>query len=65
MKRLCTATLLLTMSEYIEDYASPQVKLKGKQMIARLTEVIPSEKVRRITQSNLEEIVKGKRDFRF
>lgn len=61
----CAPNALMTLAEYIEDYASPQVKLKGKQMIARLTEVIPSEKVRRITQSNLEEIVKGKRDFRF
>ena len=34
-------------------------------MIARQAEIIPSEKVRRITLSNLEEIVKGKRDFRF
>lgn len=55
----------MTLAEYMEDYASPKVKLLGKQMIARQTEVIPSEKVRQITLRNLEEIIKGKRDFRF
>ncbi len=61
----CAPNALMTLAEYIEDYASPEVKLLGKQMIARLSEVIPSEKVRRITKQNLEEIIKGKRDFRF
>ena len=55
----------MTLAEYLEDYASPNVKLLGKNMIARQTQVIPSEKIRRITLKNLEEIVKGKRDFRF
>lgn len=61
----CAPNALMTLAEYMEDYASPKVKLLGKQMIARQAEIIPSEKVRRITLSNLEEIVKGKRDFRF
>ena len=61
----CAPNALMTLAEYMEDYASPKVKLLGKQMIARQTEVIPSEKVRQITLRNLEEIIKGKRDFRF
>ena len=61
----CAPNALMTLAEYIEDYASPNVKLLGKNMIARLTQVIPSEKIRRITLKNLEEIVNGKRDFRF
>ena len=61
----CAPNALMTLAEYLEDYASPNVKLLGKQMIARQTEVIPSEKVRRITEDNLKAIIEGKRDFRF
>ena len=42
-----------------------RVKLLGKNMIARQTQIIPSEKVRQITERNLRAIAEGKRDFRF
>lgn len=61
----CAPNALMTLAEYLEDYASPKVKVAGKQMIERLTQVIPSEKVRQITERNLQEIINGKRDFRF
>ena len=61
----CAPNALMTLAEYLEDYASPRVKLIGKQMIASQTPIIPSEKVRQITERNLEAIVNGKRDFRF
>ena len=61
----CAPNALMTLAEYLEDYASPKVKLLGKQMIARQTPIIPSEKVREITERNLQAIINGKRDFRF
>lgn len=61
----CAPNALMTLAEYLEDYASAKVKVAGKQMIERLTQVIPSEKVRQITERNLQEIINGKRDFRF
>lgn len=61
----CAPNALMTLAEYLEDYASPRVKLLGKQMIASQTPIIPSEKVRQITERNLEAIINGKRDFRF
>ena len=61
----CAPNALMTLAEYLEDYASPKVKVAGKLMIDRLTKVIPSDKVRQITERNLQEIVNGKRDFRF
>ena len=61
----CAPNALMTLAEYLEDYASSKVKIAGKQMIERLTQVIPSEKVRQITERNLQEIINGKRDFRF
>ena len=42
-----------------------RVKLLGKKMIAEQAQIIPSEKVRRITEENLKAIIEGKRDFRF
>ncbi len=61
----CAPNALMTLAEYLEDYASPRVKLLGKKMIAEQTPIIPSEKVRAITERNLQEIINGKRDFRF
>lgn len=61
----CAPNALMTLAEYLEDYASPAVKVEGAKMIDRLTKIIPSEKVRRITEENLKAIVEGKRDFRF
>jgi 2-iminoacetate synthase len=55
----------MTLAEYLEDYASPRVKIEGEKMIHRLTQIIPSEKIRRITAENLKAIAEGKRDFRF
>ena len=61
----CGPNALMTLREYLEDYASPRTRLLGEQMIAREVPMIPSEKVRRITEENLKAIIEGKRDFRF
>ena len=61
----CAPNALMTLAEYLEDYASPEVKAAGQQMIEQLTQEIPSEKIREITHRRLQEIVEGKRDFRF
>ena len=61
----CAPNALMTLAEYLEDYASPEVKEDGKQMIERLAQEIPSDKIREITHRRLQEIVEGKRDFRF
>ena len=61
----CAPNALMTLAEYLEDYASPEVKATGLQMIERLTHEIPSDKIREITHRRLQEIVEGKRDFRF
>ena len=61
----CAPNALMTLAEYLEDYASPSVKVEGFKMIDKLRQVIPSDKVRRITEENLKAIIEGKRDFRF
>ena len=61
----CAPNALMTLAEYLEDYASPRVKVEGYKMIDRLQQIIPSDKIRRITEENLKAIIEGKRDFRF
>ena len=61
----CQPNALMTLKEYLEDYASKDTKLKGEAVIAREMPNIANEKVRTIAALRLEEIVNGKRDFRF
>ena len=61
----CQPNALMTLKEYLEDYASKDTKLKGENVIAREMPNIANEKVRTIAALRLEEIVNGKRDFRF
>lgn len=61
----CAPNALLTLREYLEDYASPEVKAKGLAAIGRELENITSPRIREITERRLAEIAAGKRDFRF
>lgn len=61
----CAPNALMTLREYLEDYASSRTKVLGEQLIAREVPMIPTERVRRITEENLKRILEGKRDFRF
>ncbi|MBQ2787808.1 MAG: [Bacteroidaceae bacterium] len=42
----CLPNALLTLKEYMRDYASPEVKRKGEAMIEKLLTDIPNEKAR-------------------
>ncbi|MBQ9742228.1 MAG: [Ruminococcus sp.] len=62
----CHPNALITLSEYIEDYASPKTKELGYKVVEKELERIPKEKVRRIASENIEEIkASNRRDFRF
>ncbi|MBP3383844.1 MAG: [FeFe] hydrogenase H-cluster radical SAM maturase HydG [Firmicutes bacterium] len=61
---ICQPNALLTLNEYLEDYASPETKEKGKAIIAERLEMIPNEKVRELVREHLNDINEGKRDFR-
>lgn len=61
----CQPNALMTLKEYLEDYASPGTRAKGEQMIAKEILRVPNEKVRCIALENLEKIACGERDFRF
>ena len=62
----CHPNALMTLTEYLEDYASPETKKIGYEMIERELERIPRENVREIARKNIEAMRNGNaRDFRF
>jgi len=62
----CHPNALMTLAEYLEDYASEETKAAGYAMIKSELDKIPNEKVRSIAIQNIEEIRKSnRRDFRF
>ena len=61
----CAPNALMTLREYLEDYASPLCRELGNEAIAREVNNITSEKIRQITLTRLNNIINGKRDFRF
>ena len=65
IQNCCHPNALMTLKEYIEDYASESTKNIGNRLILKEIENIPNEKVREIVIKRLKEIEEGKRDFRF
>lgn len=65
IQNCCHPNALMTLKEYLEDYASPATKEIGEALIAKSLEDIPKEKVKEIVKRNLIEIENGSRDFRF
>lgn len=61
----CHPNALMTLMEYLEDYASEETKEIGYKLIEKEIENVSSEKVKAIAKSNLDAIKNGKRDFRF
>lgn len=62
---VCGPNALLTLKEYLMDYASDETKKKGEEIIQKELANIPNEKVREKTKEYLQEIENGNRDFRF
>ncbi len=62
----CHPNALMTLSEFLEDYASEETKLIGYRMIDEELRKIPKEKVRGIAEQNIFDIKNSnRRDFRF
>ena len=61
----CTPNAIMTLKEYLVDYASPATREAGEKLIAKSLTDIPEGRVRDLTAQHLKEIAAGKRDFRF
>lgn len=61
----CDPNAIMTLKEYLEDYASPVTKAKGERIIAETAAKIPNDKVRGLVMERIPKIAAGERDFRF
>ncbi len=66
IQNCCHPNALMTLKEYLTDYASAATKEIGDALIEKELASIPNEKVRRIVMDNLRAIAEdNRRDFRF
>ena len=65
IQNCCHPNALMTLKEYLMDYASPATKAVGEDLIQKELPNIPKDKVREIAADHLAKIEQGIRDFRF
>ena len=65
IQNCCHPNALMTLKEYLEDYASEETKQVGYNLIEKEQETIPNERTKEILKNNLDKIGHGERDFRF
>ena len=65
IQNCCHPNALMTLKEYLEDYAEAGTKEIGEKLIEKEIDNIPKEKVRDIVRERLIKIANGERDFRF
>ena len=65
IQNCCLPNALLTLQEYLEDYAAPRTRQIGEDMIRRQLGAIGSDKVREMTRERLGKTKGGQRDFYF
>lgn len=61
----CGPNAIMTLKEYLEDYASEDTKQKGEKVIQKALETITNPVVKQKAKEYIENIHEGKRDFRF
>jgi len=64
IQNCCHPNAIITLKEYLEDYATPETRKLGEEIIAREMVNIPKEKIRNLVTSYLSDIQGGARDFR-
>lgn len=65
IQNCCHPNALMTLKEYLEDYAGDETKENGTRLIQSQLDTIPNEKVRHVVEERLTKIHNGERDFRF
>lgn len=65
IQNCCQPNALITLKEYLEDYASEETRKNGEKLIEEELEKVPNPKVYNTTKEYLKKIEQGSRDFRF
>jgi len=63
VKRYCTPNAILTLLEYLNDYATPQTREKGLIQIKKELQAMPEGEKKEALQKRIEEVNSGKRDL--
>ena len=61
----CQPNAIMTLKEYLEDYASNTTKETSKELIIKEIDKIKDQKIKNIVLENLDKIQNGQRDFKF
>lgn len=61
----CHPNAIMTLKEYLEDYASPETKEVGEKLIAKEVETLENAKIKETVEEDLIKICAGERDFKF
>lgn len=65
IQNCCHPNALMTLKEYLVDYAPEETKRIGEALIQAELDNIPKKQVREIAKDRLKKIEEGIRDFRF
>ena len=65
IQNCCQPNALMTLKEYLTDYASEETVRNGDKVIEEELKKIPNDNVRRLAEEYIKNIENGKRDFRF
>ena len=65
IKEFCKPNAMFTFREYLEDYASPETKAKGLELLKKLTQTFSKEDLKKRVEGNLCKIGEGERDLYF
>ena len=61
----CQPNAIMTLKEYLEDYASEETKKVGEELIAKEVEKLQNENIKITVKEDLVKIHNGERDFTF
>ncbi|MDE6138062.1 MAG: hypothetical protein K2F57_01165, partial [Candidatus Gastranaerophilales bacterium] len=61
----CHPNAIMTLKEYLEDYASSSTKAVGEKLIQKELQLLENKHMAELVKQNLEKITNGERDFRF
>lgn len=61
----CGPNALLTLQEYLDDYASEDTRKRGLSLIQEHLAYIPNTKIREVAKERLQKVQQGERDLHF
>lgn len=61
----CHPNAIMTLDEYLQDYASDETKKVGENLISKEVEALENLEIKAVVKKNLDKISKGERNFKF